>query len=118
MKSVMVDVYRLLKPGGHFVFSVPHPLLLFLESQNDNSDSTFAFPSNDNVKGSYFSIRDYLFSGTIKTLDNVHNRDFPCYISSVFMLSRLFVPVPVYFSVCLFVSFLFFCENKGVRLAR
>jgi len=69
MKSIMVDVYRLLKPGGHFVFSVPHPLMLFLHHDaGSESDATFSFDT-EGCDASYFSIRDHLFSGTIRTID-------------------------------------------------
>lgn len=65
MRSTMEDVFRLLKPGGTFVFSVPHPFMLL---QNSGDDQTFGFRTNgEDVTGSYFSLRDRAFGGTIKT---------------------------------------------------
>jgi len=46
------EVYRMLKPGGAFVFSVPHPAFPFMKSDDD---STFHFDFHG--KG-YFSSRD------------------------------------------------------------
>eukprot|EP01035_Chromulina_nebulosa_P024276 gene24276-31557_t len=68
MKTVMCDAFRLLKPGGHFIFSVPNPMLPFLET---GKDSTFSFSTGGEggSMNSYFSSRDLLLAGTIKTLN-------------------------------------------------
>mmetsp|Transcript_16790 Transcript_16790/g.26202 ORF Transcript_16790/g.26202 Transcript_16790/m.26202 type:complete len:492 (+) Transcript_16790:2-1477(+) len=61
MNSTFEDVHSLLKPGGHFVFSVTHP---FMVSHNT---PTFGF-NCDNV-GSYFALRDKCLEGHIGTID-------------------------------------------------
>ena len=68
MKTVMCDTFRLLKPGGHFIFSVPNPMLPFLETANDSSFSFHTGAEEGGSMRSYFSSRDLLLSGTIKTL--------------------------------------------------
>ena len=74
MKSICHQIYKALRPGGHFVFSVPHPFMLNSHSNNNGGDdetepSTFSF-SKGNVKSdSYFSLRDRKFAGVIRTLD-------------------------------------------------
>lgn len=67
MNQICRQVHNALKPGGHFVFSVPHPFML---NAHDDAEDTFAFvKGDDNSKSAYFSLRDRKFSGTIKTLD-------------------------------------------------
>jgi len=56
-QSTMEKVFKLLKPNGHFVFSVPHPLLAFLKKDK--------YPFYFEVKGGYFSGRNLLFPGEI-----------------------------------------------------
>eukprot|EP00730_Choanoeca_flexa_P009268 TRINITY_DN12617_c2_g5_i1.p1 TRINITY_DN12617_c2_g5~~TRINITY_DN12617_c2_g5_i1.p1 ORF type:complete len:572 (+),score=182.81 TRINITY_DN12617_c2_g5_i1:184-1716(+) len=63
----MAQTFELLKPDGHFVFSVPHPLMLYLKEQGEKE--TFGFEQPDNISGRYFSFKDRQFSGTIKTTD-------------------------------------------------
>lgn len=53
------EVYRVLKPGGEFVFSVPHPSFPFIRNQH-------AAPFYFDVQGKgYFSSRDRTFQGEI-----------------------------------------------------
>lgn len=66
MNRICQQVYQVLKPGGHFVFSVPHPFML---NAHPDDEDTFAFQRGDANASSYFSLRDRKFSGTIKTLD-------------------------------------------------
>ena len=56
-RSTMEKVLALLKPGGCFIFSVPHPLLAFLKKDK--------YPFYFDVKGGYFSGRNILFPGEI-----------------------------------------------------
>lgn len=53
------QVYRLLKPGSDFVFSVPHPSFPFIKTERDKP---FYF---DTTGAGYFSSRDRLCSGEI-----------------------------------------------------
>ena len=57
MKETMAKVLEVLKPGGHFVFSVPHPFLAFLKKDK--------YPFYFIVKDGYFSGRNNLFPGEI-----------------------------------------------------
>ncbi len=56
-QSTMEKALNFLKPGGYFVFSVPHPLLAFLKKDK--------YPFYFDVKGGYFSGRNILFPGEI-----------------------------------------------------
>ena len=56
-QATMEKVLQLLKPGGHFIFSVPHPLLAYLKKDK--------YPFYFDVKGGYFSGRNILFPGEI-----------------------------------------------------
>jgi SAM-dependent methyltransferase/pyrroloquinoline quinone (PQQ) biosynthesis protein C len=66
MNRICQQVHQMLKPGGHFVFSVPHPFML---NAHANQEDTFGFNKGDVNVSSYFSLRDRKFAGTIKTLD-------------------------------------------------
>lgn len=61
--ETMKKVFRLLEPGGKFIFSVPHPLLPFLKKDK--------YPFYFNVNGGYFSGRDQLFPGEIWRRDGM-----------------------------------------------
>lgn len=92
MHKVMYGVAKLLRAGGVFVFSVPHPLMLFAGESGrpggagvgDGSDGgdggdgegggsgappTFSFDKSGVDPASYFSLRDRQFSGSILTVD-------------------------------------------------
>ena len=64
MIKTFADVYFLLKPGGYFVFSVPHPFMASVTTD------TFGFggKENENVE-SYFGLRDKLLNGHISTIE-------------------------------------------------
>eukprot|EP00569_Conticribra_weissflogii_P003736 CAMPEP_0171330372 /NCGR_PEP_ID=MMETSP0878-20121228/1957_1 /TAXON_ID=67004 /ORGANISM="Thalassiosira weissflogii, Strain CCMP1336" /LENGTH=1114 /DNA_ID=CAMNT_0011830647 /DNA_START=649 /DNA_END=3993 /DNA_ORIENTATION=- len=61
MNKTFEDVHSVLKPGGHFVFSVPHP---FMASHN-----TSAFGFNSNNDSTYFALRDKCLEGHIARID-------------------------------------------------
>jgi len=68
MKQIMSQIFSLLRPGGRFIFSVPHPFML--NAHTDDPKSAFSFiKGNGVVPSSYFSLRDRKFSGVIKTID-------------------------------------------------
>jgi 2-polyprenyl-3-methyl-5-hydroxy-6-metoxy-1,4-benzoquinol methylase len=58
MYQCMTEVRRILRPGGRFIFSVPHPAFPYMRE----ADYPFFFKVNQN---SYFSGRDTLFPGRI-----------------------------------------------------
>lgn len=63
MRASFREVHRVLRPGGHFVFSVPHPALGWMRGEN-------AAPFYFDVEGAgYFSGRNRQFQGEI------HRRD-------------------------------------------
>ncbi|MET1256233.1 class I SAM-dependent methyltransferase [Aliikangiella maris] len=62
-QATMKKIFNWLKPGGYFVFAVPHPLLAYLKSE----DYPFYFRSS----GGYFSARNELFPGEIWRRDGV-----------------------------------------------
>lgn len=62
-QTVMEKVFELLKPGGRFIFSVPHPLLAYLKKDK--------YPFYFDVKGGYFSGRNKLFPGEIWRRDGI-----------------------------------------------
>ncbi len=59
----MKDCYSLLKPGGKFIFSVPHPFLPFMKSSG--------FPFYFEPHGDYFSARSTIFPGQIWRRDGI-----------------------------------------------
>jgi ubiquinone/menaquinone biosynthesis C-methylase UbiE len=61
-QQCMTEVFRVLRPGGRFVFSVPHPALPYMSEKNP----PFYFQVEQN---NYFSGRDQLFPGRIWKLD-------------------------------------------------
>ncbi len=58
MRKTMANVHRMLRPGGHFVFAVPHPAFAFMREPAP----PFYF---DVGSAGYFSARDSLFGGRI-----------------------------------------------------
>jgi SAM-dependent methyltransferase len=60
---VMKKLFEVLKPGGHFIFSVPHPFLAFLKKDK--------YPFYFEPKGGYFSARNVLFPGEIWRRDGI-----------------------------------------------
>ncbi|HKX44587.1 MAG TPA: class I SAM-dependent methyltransferase [Burkholderiaceae bacterium] len=58
MRKTMRNVHRMLRPGGHFVFAVPHPAFAFMR------EAAPPFYFGVGAAG-YFSARDSLFSGRI-----------------------------------------------------
>jgi|GEM_PF-217417 len=70
MVECMKQVEQLLKPGGRFIFSIPHPSFAFWSK----SEATFhfdvaAFNGSENKSLGYFSARDRLLPGTISCRD-------------------------------------------------
>ena len=61
------EVHRLLKPGGSFVFAVPHPAFPFIK-RNKNRPFFFDFPADSG----YFSARNARNFGEISRIDGVH----------------------------------------------
>lgn len=61
--EVMKKAYSQIKPGGHFIFSVPHPSIAFLKQDK--------FPFYFEKKGGYFSGRNVLFPGEIWRRDGI-----------------------------------------------
>jgi SAM-dependent methyltransferase len=58
MQQCMAEVLRVLKPGGRFIFSIPHPAFPFMRSAE--------YPFYFKVEGAgYFSQRDQQFPGRI-----------------------------------------------------
>ena len=62
MEDCMEQTYKVLKPGGIFVFSVPHPSMIYC----NHEDSIFRLESEG--KG-YFSSRNEKILGHISTID-------------------------------------------------
>jgi SAM-dependent methyltransferase len=58
MRRTMANAHRMLKPGGHFVFAVPHPAFAFMRK----AAPPFFF---DIGTAGYFSARNELFPGRI-----------------------------------------------------
>ncbi len=63
MRASFREVFRVLRKGGHFVFSVPHPAFAFIRKERE---APFFF---DTGSEGYFSGRDRQFQGAI------HRRD-------------------------------------------
>ena len=61
--EVMKRAINQLKPGGHFIFSVPHPSLAFLKQDK--------YPFYFEKRGGYFSGRNILFPGEIWRRDGI-----------------------------------------------
>ncbi len=61
--TAVKEIFRLLKPGGHFVMAVPHPSLPFIKKKE--------FPFYFEASGNYFTGRNILFPGQIWRLDRV-----------------------------------------------
>ena len=64
MGSAMKQIARILRPGGRFVFAVPHPSLPFIR---DEKPPFFFSPGS----AGYFSGQDQLFEGEIHRRDGV-----------------------------------------------
>jgi len=62
MEDAIIQIYQALKPGGTFVFSVPHPSMIFCH----DSDAVFHLDSKG--KG-YYSSRNQMILGQISTID-------------------------------------------------
>lgn len=58
-RRCMAEVARVLRPGGSFVFAIPHPAFPFVRKEGE-----FPFHFED-VGGDYFGSRNALFSGRI-----------------------------------------------------
>ena len=58
MTSIMKHIFRILRSGGRFIFSVPHPFFAFLHEKNP----PFYFQRNN---AGYFSGRNEIFEGRI-----------------------------------------------------
>jgi SAM-dependent methyltransferase len=58
MRRCMTEVWRVLRPGGRFVFAIPHPSLPFIRED----EPPFYFSVD---QGGYFSNRDRRFPGRI-----------------------------------------------------
>jgi SAM-dependent methyltransferase len=65
MRQAMLEVFRVLQPGGRLVFAVPHPVFPFMRSQKQ---APFYLDAGD---AGYFSGRDNAFSGKIWRRDGV-----------------------------------------------
>lgn len=62
MEEVILQTYQALKPGGTFIFSVPHPSMIFCHDKG----AIFRLDSED--KG-YYSSRNEKITGIITTID-------------------------------------------------
>lgn len=65
MTSIMKEVLRILRSGGRFIFSVPHPCFAFLHDEQP----PFYFQRDG---AGYFSARDELFEGRIWRRDGTN----------------------------------------------
>lgn len=66
MRAVMQGVFRLLKPGGKFVFSVPHPCFPFWQRADAQRDARFGFEGN---LSDYLADEDVIAEGVMATRD-------------------------------------------------
>ena len=62
--ATLAEIYRVLRPGGRFVFAVPHPSLPFMRAE----EPPFYFRRGS---AGYFSGRDQSFEGRIHRRDGV-----------------------------------------------
>lgn len=62
MEDAIMQIYRALKPGGTFVFSVPHPSMIFCHDPNA------AFHLHSEGRG-YYSSRNEMILGEISRID-------------------------------------------------
>ena len=62
--ATVVEIFRILRPGGRFVFAVPHPSLPFMRAE----EPPLYFARQD---AGYFSGRDPNFEGRIDRRDGV-----------------------------------------------
>lgn len=63
MRASFAEVHRVLRPGGHFVFSVPHPSFAFIRKRRERP---FFFEVG---QSGYYSGRDRQFQGEIYRRD-------------------------------------------------
>eukprot|EP01063_Lacrimia_lanifica_P013797 TRINITY_DN20402_c0_g1_i1.p1 TRINITY_DN20402_c0_g1~~TRINITY_DN20402_c0_g1_i1.p1 ORF type:complete len:1014 (+),score=311.92 TRINITY_DN20402_c0_g1_i1:62-3103(+) len=69
MRTIMQQAESVLRPGGRFIFSVPHPAFPFWKRPSAQK-FPFCFEL-DEAGGGYFAARDQLFSGKIWRVDGV-----------------------------------------------
>ena len=69
MVQCMSQVKQLLKPGGRFIFSIPHPSFAFLSNPEANFHFELAASGNGSKSMGYFSARDRLLPGKIARRD-------------------------------------------------
>lgn len=71
MADVMRQIYRALKPGGTFVFSVPHPSMMYNHHDHDDDKGSIesTFHLLDTKGMGYYSSRDEMIFGKMMTLD-------------------------------------------------
>jgi toxoflavin synthase len=65
--QAMREIHRVLRPGGRFIFAVPHPSFAF-SRESSEGQAPFYFTTGDS---GYFSGRDQLFEGEIYRRDGV-----------------------------------------------
>lgn len=63
MNNALTEVFRLLRPGGRLVLSIPHPAFPFIKAAGTH----FSF----DAAGGYFSSRDKTFEGKISRRDGI-----------------------------------------------
>ena len=69
MVQCMSQVKQLLKPGGRFIFSIPHPSFAFLSKSEGSFHFDVAANGNGKKPTGYFSARDRLLPGKIARRD-------------------------------------------------
>ena len=65
MNQSFEQIYSVLRPGGHFVFTAPHPSFL---SNHDTFTNMVSYDKKIK-RGGYFSLRDIQFEGRIRMTD-------------------------------------------------